>query len=97
MEQQEFVCNWSEPHINGTAVRELYNIYIIMVCGSHKTYAQHAWFYGHKHEIFYYACSQLDILCCSKLQIGTHALKSKIMEERARQSSSSITVSTRSG
>ena len=44
----------SEPHINGTAVRELY----IMVRPSREIISP-AWLYGHKRDIFYYAFSCL--------------------------------------
>ena len=56
-----FGASLSEPHINGTAMREFYIIIIIiiiMVCRSREIISP-AWLYEHKREIFYCAFSCL--------------------------------------
>ena len=55
---QIFGASLSEPHINGTAVREFYIIIIIMVRRSRKIIYP-VMLYGHKRETFYCAFSCL--------------------------------------
>ena len=58
----------SEPHINGTAVRELYIYYYYGTSVTRNICP--AWLYGHKREIFYCAFSCLGYapyICCSNL------------------------------
>ena len=49
----------SEPHINGTAMREFCIIYYYYGASVTRNIMCPAWFYGHKREIFYCAFSCL--------------------------------------